>query len=91
MAEPLEFVDILVTTVVTSARQALRVLVSENGPDSLHGGQAGQVLHETECQRIGHDRGEVWKTHLRRDKLEPTKLAPCFLVDDILDNRIYLC
>jgi hypothetical protein len=31
------------------------------------------------------------KTYLGRDKLETTELAPCLLVNDVLDNRIYVC
>lgn len=47
LAESLENIDVLVSSVITSARKTLRVLVSEDRTVGFHSCPAGQVLHSS--------------------------------------------
>lgn len=57
-AQNLKLIDVLVTTVVTSVRQTLRILVGEDRAICLHGSTAGQILL---CVNIMKRRS--WKQH----------------------------
>jgi len=58
-AEDLEFIDILVTTIVTGIGETLRVFVGEDGAVGLHSGPASQVLWEERMSRGDRRRSGV--------------------------------
>ena len=88
-AEDLKLVDPFVSSVVTGVWKAFGVLVRQDRTISLHGGKTGEVLQTTWSE--ASTRTKAVFRYLRRDELEPSKLPPCFFVDDVLDFGVGLC
>jgi hypothetical protein len=53
----------------------------------LHGGKTSEVLREEVVRVVKEDKRAL---HLRRNKLEPSELPPCFFVNDVLDFGVSL-
>lgn len=68
----------LVTTVVSSSGETLRVLVGQHGSVGLHDSERGQVLKSQPARSHPTDRQ---KTYLGSDKLQTRELPPCLFLD----------
>lgn len=88
-AEDFEFIDVLVTTVIASVGETLRVFVSQDGAIGFHGGLTRQVLPTNEHRMPWMQLIET--TDLGSDKFKTGELSPCLLIDDVLDLGVDLC
>lgn len=75
----------LVTTVVSSSGETLRVLVGQHGSVGLHDSERGQVLKSQSARSHPKDRQS---TYLGSDKLQTRELPPCLLLDKRVDLGI---
>ena len=80
LAQDLELVDVLVTTVVTRVGKTLRVLVCEDGAIGLHGGTTRQVLKAKvvrfESSTSGRQRTNEPRMRSARAK-KTASMSPC--------------